>query len=107
MHHFNMDVSFATSAAQENFQYMAWTPSGAIAQAFNQKTYVLWCEFPSEQQIHCGSSKEFDLDPGFVLQENAIFDHGFIVGWAKNDETGKTVLIVANFNNDKIRIFPL
>jgi hypothetical protein len=67
----------------------------------------MFCQYPGEQQIHCGSSIDIKLDAGFELKETAFFENGFILGWAVQTNNSQTVLIVASFNTNRVKIFPL
>lgn len=104
---FGLDVSLHTSASFTNFKKMAWTQGAAIVQSNTQQAFVLYCNYPSEQEIDCGEATEFTLPDNYSLREYAVSDQGFIVGSAVNSNDGKTILIVSSLSSRSFMIFPL
>lgn len=104
---YGLDVSFHTAASFTNFKKMAWTQGAAIVQSNTQAAFVLYCNYPSEQEVDCGEATEFTLPDNYSIREYAVSDQGYIIGSAVNSVDGRTILIVSSLANRTFMMFPL
>lgn len=104
---FGLDMTMHSEASFNNFKFMAWTQGAAIAQSANGDGFILYCTYPSEQEVNCGEATKFQFPENYELQEYAVSDQGFIVGSAVNSIDGKMFLIVSSLYTRTFATFPL